>query len=431
MKKINITFTLMLLVTLISISLVSCQKSEPTATEQALTMTTKQEASKAVVAKEGSYEDGVYFTTEDSFASSGWKYTVTLVVEDGKIVSADWNGVNVNAGPTKKELDKAGKYNMKMFGGAQAEWYEQAQKSEQYLLQTQDPAAVNYTDEIGHTDSISGVSIKAGVFFNLAQKALANGPVGSGMYEDGTYFISDDKYASSGWKEYVSLTVINGYIVGANWSGMNKNGEDKKLLDAAGKYNMVQYGGAQAEWSEQAAKAEQYLLELQDPSLADYNKDDGYTDAISGVSIHVDSFFNLSQAALKAGPVEIGPYTDGGYYAIQDSFSNDWKEYVSLFVENGNIVEAYWSALNEDGVDKKVLDMEGNYNMVAYAGAQAEWYEQANRVEQHLLKTQDVSAISYNDDEGHTDDISGVSIHVDSFYNLAAEALENGAVSYE
>lgn len=93
MKKINITFTLMLLVTLISISLVSCQKSEPTATEQALTMTTKQEASKAVVAKEGSYEDGVYFTTEDSFASSGWKYTVTLVVEDGKIVSADWNGV--------------------------------------------------------------------------------------------------------------------------------------------------------------------------------------------------------------------------------------------------------------------------------------------------------------------------------------------------
>ena len=49
------------------------------------------------------------------------------------------------------------------------------------------------------------------------------------------------------------------------------------------------------------------------------------------------------------------------------------------------------------------------------------WYEQANKVEQHLLKTQDVSAISYNDDEGHTDDISGVSIHVDSFYNLAAK----------
>ena len=45
--------------------------------------------------------------------------------------------------------------------------------------------------------------------------------------------------------------------------GMNKNGENKKLLDAAGKYNMVQFGGAQAEWSEQAAKAEQYLLELQ------------------------------------------------------------------------------------------------------------------------------------------------------------------------
>ena len=61
---------------------------------------------------------------------------------------------------------------------------------------------------------------------------------------------------------------------------------------------------------------------------------------------------------LKQDRSEIGPYTDGGYYAIQDSFSNDWKEYVSLFVENGNIVEAHWSALNKDGVDKKALDME-------------------------------------------------------------------------
>lgn len=429
MKKISILFMMGLLVTLMMVSLVSCQKkaeSPVKATDAAVV----KETPKASVAK-GSYTDGIYFAVEDSFSSSGWKYAVTVVVENSTIVEADWNGVNVSAGATKKDVDKAGKYNMVKFGAAQAEWYEQAQKAEQHLLETQDPTAINYTDNEGHTDDIAGVSIHVVEFFDLAEKALAQGPVGRGMYADGAYYMLDDKFASSGWKEYVALTVINGNIVGANWSAINKTGDDKKLYDAAGKYNMVKFGGAQAEWSVQAAKAEQYLMDLQDPSLVEYKDDEGHTDAVGGVSIHVDGLFNLAAKALEAGPRNLGPYTDGGYYAIQDSFNNGWKEYVSLFVENGTIVSAYWSALNEKGDDKKVFDMDGKYNMVAYGGAQAEWYQQAAKVEQHLLNTQDVSAISYKDNEGHTDDIAGVSVHVDSFYELAAKALKNGVVSYK
>jgi major membrane immunogen (membrane-anchored lipoprotein) len=426
MKKNHVLLNIALLVVLMSVTLVSCQKkTEPAAT-------TAEPVQKEVVAQDtsASYEDGIYFASQDSF-SNGWKYVVTVVVENGKITSADWDGVNVNAGPSKKAYDKAGKYNMKAFGGAQAEWSEQAAKVEDYLVKTQDPSAIAYKDDQGHTDDIAGVSIHVSEFFELAQEALAKAPVGRGKYQDGAYYISADEFADSGWKEYVALTVINGNIVGANWSAIDRMGDDKKLYDAAGKYNMVAYGGAQAEWSEQAAKAEQYLIDVQDPSLVEYSDAEGHTDAVSGVSIHVIGFFTLADAALKAGPVSVGPYTDGGYYASSDEFSNGWKEYVSLFVKNGNIVNVYWSAVNEDGADKKAYDMEGNYNMVAYGGAQAEWYEQAAKAEQHLLDTQDLSAITYKDDEGHTDDIAGVSIHVSSLYQLAQQALDNGAVSYE
>ncbi|MDC7238284.1 MAG: hypothetical protein PQJ45_10985 [Sphaerochaetaceae bacterium] len=425
MKKNSILFNMTLLVVLMSVTLVSCQKKSEEAAPAA------QETQKEVVAKTGSYEDGIYFAAEENFASNGWKYVVTLVVEEGNITSADWNGVNVSAGFDKKSLDKAGKYGMKQIAGSQLNWYEQAEKAEQYLLETQDPTQISYKDDKGHTDDIAGVSVHVIEFFELAEKALANGPVGRGQYEDGAYFYSDSQFPSSGWKDYVSLTVINGNIVGVNWSAINKMGQDKKAYDAAGKYNMVEFGGAQANWSTQAERAEKYLMETQDPSQISYKDDEGHTDDIAGVSVHVNALFNLADAALKAGPVEMGPYTDGGYYASYDEFANGWKEYVSLFVQNGNIVDVYWSALNEDGEDKKDYDMAGNYKLVELGGAQAEWYEQAALAEQHLLETQDVTAITYKDDHGHTDDIAGVSVHVNGLYELAAKALENGVVTVE
>ncbi|NCB01933.1 MAG: hypothetical protein EOM67_07170 [Spirochaetia bacterium] len=428
MKKIGILFMVALLVSFMMISLVSCTKKAETVVAPAATVTESPKAN----AVQGTYKDGIYFAVEETFASSGWKYAVTLEVENGSIVKADWNGVNVSAGATKKAYDKAGKYNMVKFAKAQAEWYEQAAKAEAHLLETQDPSKITYKDAEGHTDDIAGVSIHVVEFFDLAKVALAKGPVGRGSYADGAYYMVDNEFASSGWKEYVALTVINGNIVGVNWSAFNRSGDDKKLYDAAGKYNMVKFGKAQAEWSVQAARAEAYLIETQDPSKITYKDDEGHTDAISGVSVHVNSLFDLASAALKAGPRELGPYKDGGYYAIQDAFgSSGWKEYVSLFVENGNIVNVYWSALNEKGDDKKVYDMDGKYNMKAYGKAQAEWYEQAAKVEQYLLDSQDVAKISYTDDEGHTDAIGGVSIHVNSLFELAAQALKNGVVSYK
>lgn len=425
MKK-NKIFPLAVLVALMLVTLVGCQKKTEVQVDVA-----KDSPKEEIVVNENSYEDGIYFAAQDSYAKSGWKYVVTISVENGKIANVDWNGVNVSAGPSKKAVDAAGQYNMVKFGKAQAEWSQQAEKVEQYLIETQDPAEINYAEDGLHTDSISGVSIKVSEFFTLAQEALENGPVGKGVYQDGSYFFANPEFSGSGWKEYVALTVINGNIVSANWSAINKNGEDKKAFDAAGKYNMVKFGKAQAEWSQQANKVEEYLLSVQDPSKATYTDDKGHTDAISGVSIKVASFFTLADSALKAGPVSLGSYKDGGYYASQEEFNKGWKEYVSLLVKNGHIVSAYWSALNEAGEDKKAVDMDGNYGMVAKGGAQSNWYEQAALAEQYLLKTQDASAISYKEDGTHTDDIAGVSIRVNSFYELVDKAFSNGVVKVE
>jgi major membrane immunogen (membrane-anchored lipoprotein) len=377
----------------------------------------------------GKYTDGIYFAMDEAFPSSGWKETVTLTVQGGKIVSADWNAININGGADKKTYDKAGKYNMVKFGSAQADWSVQAAKAEAYLIASQDPAKISYKDNEGHTDDIAGVSVHVNAFFNLAAKALAAGPVGRGSLADGAYFAIDEAYGSSGWKEYVSLTVLNGRIAGANWSGVNKTNEDKKAVDKSGNYNMVKFGGAQADWYLQAEKAEAYLIANQDFANLSYKDEEGHTDDIAGVSVHVSSFAKLVEEAIAAGPVAIGAYADGTYAATDEAFgSTGWKETVSLFVSNGNIVSVNWSGVNEKGDDKKQYSADGSYGMVAYSDATVEWHEQAAKVEAYLLSTQDSAKVSYKDSEGHTDDIAGASIHVSSFFTLVDKALASGVV---
>lgn len=246
------------------------------------------------------YEDGIYFAQDENFdEKTGWKYMVTIEVKDGKIVSADWNGANKNAGVDKKTLSANGGYPMVANGGAQAEWHEQAVPVEAYLIETQDPTAIEYKDDEGHTDAISGVSIHVIEFFALAEKALLNDPVGIGQYKDGAYHGEAAEF-DNGWKGTVDLTVINGFIVAANWNAINEEGgDDKKTTSINGGYPMVENGGAKTAWHEQAVATETYLLETQDANAIEYKDDKGHTDAITGVSIHVNDFYALVEEALK------------------------------------------------------------------------------------------------------------------------------------
>ncbi len=256
--------------------------------------------------------------------------------------------------------------------------------------------------------------------------APAEEPADEAKWADGVYYAEGDYAEKSGYKEILALKVEGGAITGVNWNALHKDGGlDKKTLSEEGKYGMKAKGNAQAEWHEQAAKLEQFLLEQQATDAITLDAE-GKTDAVSGVSIGAGEFVALVNEALAAGPVEAGPYKDGSYHSEAAEFDakSGWKETVHVTVMNGNIVAASWNGVHKDGgTDKVTRSKDGEYGMKANGGAQAEWHEQAAKAEQFLLEKQDPAAIPFNAEDGKTDAISGVSIHVNGFVELAGQAL--------
>ena len=243
----------------------------------------------------------------------------------------------------------------------------------------------------------------------------------AGQYADGTYY-SAAEADDNGWTYYALLTVEGGKITKADWDAYNVKtaGDTKKKLSEDGKYGM-KAGGASSEWHEQAALAEAYLIEKQDPAAITFDAE-GKTDAISGVSVHVSDFVTAAQAALAAGPVEAGQYKDGGYHAEGEMDADSgWKSTVDLTVVNGNVVAVNFNGLNAAGDEKKQFSIDGKYGMKA-GGASAEWHEEIAAVEKYYLENN--GAAPTLDAEGKTDAISGVSIHIGEYFTLAEKALE-------
>ncbi len=129
--------------------------------------------------------------------------------------------------------------------------------------------------------------------------------------------------------------------------------------------------------------------------------------------------FAQSQGALK----------DGFYFAQQTGFdaSSGWKSVLTFQVQGGKITSVSWNAANKKaGMDKVTYDKAGLYGMEK-GGAKSAWYKQAAAAEQWLLKNQDPRLLAVSSD-GKTDAISGVSIHVSDFKQLAIDALNRGPV---
>jgi len=244
-------------------------------------------------------KDGIYFAQADSFGSSGWKAQVVLEVKSGKIVSAVWNGVANIAGATdKKSWAQAGKYGMAK-AAKQGEWDKQAAAAEAWLVKTQDVGFKGLNKD-GKTDAISGASITLTEFFTLANKALSSAPVPKGMYAKDGWFYKEtaDFDPKSGWKDTVLVTVVNGTVVDVLWNGISNDAAKKsKLIEAVeGRYGMAK-AAKKGEWHVQAAAVQDAIVKAQDPSKIAV-KSDGYSDAISGASIHVTAV-SLAAEALK------------------------------------------------------------------------------------------------------------------------------------
>jgi major membrane immunogen (membrane-anchored lipoprotein) len=261
------------------------------------------------------------------------------------------------------------------------------------------------------------------LFIALAAFAFAD------TLKDGWYFAQADAFDNAGWKDQVVLQVKSGKIVSAAWNGVSNlpGAADKKAYDAAGKYGMVKYGKAQAEWGAQAAKCEAYLVATQNYAYAGYDAA-GKTDAITGASISVKGFFDTVRKAVAAGPVAKGSYAkDGWFYAEQAAFDakTGWKDTVLITVVNGRIVSVVWNGVSNDAKKKSkiVESAAGNYGMVKLGKAQAEWHVQAAKAEAALVAAQNPAAVAVNA-AGKTDAVAGVSMTVSSLIALALDALK-------
>ncbi len=243
-------------------------------------------------------KDGVYFAQSASYPKAGWKDQVIVQVAGGKIVGAVWNGVsNLPGAADKVSFAASGKYGMAK-AAKKGEWDVQAKAAADYLVKTQDVNLSKFSAD-GKSDAVTGASMTVSEFFGLARKALASAPVAKGDFKDGWYYAQQKDFdKSSGWKDTVLVTVVNGTIVDVLWNGIYKDTTKKsKLVEAVeGRYGMAK-AAKKGEWNVQAAAAEAAIVKAGDPAKITL-KPDTTSDAVSGASIHL-TVVSLAIEALK------------------------------------------------------------------------------------------------------------------------------------
>ena len=122
--------------------------------------------------------------------------------------------------------------------------------------------------------------------------------------------------------------------------------------------------------------------------------------------------------------LEGASFTDGTYEAkAAEADSNGFIEAVTLTVKDGAITEVNWDAVTEDGNKKSIMSENGEYTMTEDG---LTWKEQAEALAKALIENQSLSFLT-TDAEGKTDAVTGVSISVNSFIDLATKCLEEAS----
>ena len=117
-----------------------------------------------------------------------------------------------------------------------------------------------------------------------------------GMWSDGTYTAEGDAF-DHGWKPMVQITVMGGYISDVHFDSLPEEGDKTKYVASVqGEYGMVANSDATRHWYEQMDDLAAYLVETQDPAEA---LSSGGVDAVSGVSVTGNNFYELAEDALS------------------------------------------------------------------------------------------------------------------------------------
>lgn len=284
--------------------------------------------------------DGTYEAKTSAPDSNGFTEEMTMTVKDGKIASVNWDAVTED-GSKKSIMSENGEYTMTEDG---LTWKEQSEALANALIENQSLGFLT-TNEEGKTDAVSGVSISVGSFISLAQQCMeqaagiSSKPV---ALTDGTYEAKASAPDSNGFTEQLSLTVENGAVTAVVWDAIAEDGSKKSILSENGEYTMTEDGPT---WKEQSEALAQALIENQ--SLDFLTTDDqGKTDAVSGVSISVNSFITLASdclnqaAGISNGDASSETASGDAASTNLDSGSNASEETTAEASQDGTQVDA-------------------------------------------------------------------------------------------
>ena len=227
--------------------------------------------------------------------------------------------------PTKNELGDA--YNMKLYGGAVAEWYEQAAALASYAVgKTVEELKAGAVDETGHAadaDLATTATIYLGGYVAAVEKAVANAQhLGAqagdelklaiiSSVDGSTPADAENAGLAQLYTNVAAVTVADGVITscfidaiqakvnfdatGTITTDLTAPMQTKNELGDA--YNMKTYGGAIAEWYEQAASFASYITGKTPAEVAGIAVDETTkptdVDLLTSVTIKIGEFQNL------------------------------------------------------------------------------------------------------------------------------------------
>lgn len=246
--------------------------------------------------EEGFTGTKIYETLYDSTGEKGDVTVVEIEFKDGKATKASVD-VRQEDGSMKKQAAKDGKYVMKE--GEAKNWAEQMELVEAYLNENAvEVSKVKITDDDGHTDAVSGVTIKVKTYLDAVQEVVTAVSEGKELE---TGFTGAKTAETKSEKDMVVTKVVfnHGKPVSVNFDVKQEDGSMKKQVSADGKY--VMKAGEAKRWDEQMELLEDFIAKNNfDLSKVKLTNDDGNTDAVSGVSIKVGTYLTALQELLDS-----------------------------------------------------------------------------------------------------------------------------------
>ena len=250
-------------------------------------------------------------TYETLYDSTGKKGDVVVVNVDFKDGEAEKVSIDViqEDGSSKKQAAADGKYVMK--ADAEYHWGEQIELIEEELNKNGvDTSKINITDEDGHTDAVSGVSIKVKTYLDVVDEVINSVKEGKELPTGFTGAKIDERKYDPEKEDMLITKVVYNHGEPVNVSidiklaeavdlGDGKTSTSKKEVAAAGKYVMVE--GSDNTWDKQITALEAFIVENNfDLDKVTLTNEAGNTDAVTGVSIKVGTYVKTLQEVLDS-----------------------------------------------------------------------------------------------------------------------------------